>query len=157
MKTIKTEVQAPHIDFRWKALEPSSDRRTDASIDNFNKWIPFIAFFPVTEAGMTVEVWHARSDHQVPVSDEHTQGRLVEIPYGKILILRADVVHAGGFATAASGNPRCHLYVYKTPEGALHATHLGNSYHIGEDNQRVQLEEFYKHCEIDENSFVYGE
>jgi hypothetical protein len=42
-------------------------------------------------------------------------------------------------------------------KGALHATHPGNSYHIGEANQRVQLEEFYKHCEIDKSSFVYGE
>jgi hypothetical protein len=156
VKTLATAVQAPHIDYRWKDLEPKPDRRSRGLCGNYNEWVPFIALFPVTEDGMTVEVWNARVQHHVPESDEHKRGRLVEVPYGKILILRADVVHAGGFATAASGNPRCHFYVYKTPKGALHATHPGNSYSFRKSGEaeELELESFYEHCPIDRSSFM---
>jgi hypothetical protein len=156
VKTLATKVQAPHIDFRWEDLEPRRERRSKGFCGNYNEWVPFIALFPVTEAGMTVEVWNARREHHVPVSTEHKQGRLVEVPYGMILLLRADVVHAGGFATAASGNPRCHYYVYKTPKGALHATHPGNSYHCRKNGmaEKQELESFYEHCQIDTSSFM---
>jgi hypothetical protein len=157
VKTLATKVQAPHIDYRWEDLEASPDRIPRGSSGNYNEWVPFIALFPLTEAGMTVEVWNARCQHDVPRSVDHQRGRLVEVPYGKILILRADVVHAGGYATAASGYPRCQFYVYKTPKGALHATHPGNSYHFRKNGQeeKLKLESFYEHCQIDKSSFVW--
>jgi hypothetical protein len=146
MKTLEADVQDPHIDYQWPDVEPSDfdpnkpPRRFIAG--NYKKWVPFIALFPVTADGMTVEVWNARSEHSHPTLDK--KGCLVHIPYGKILLLRADVVHAGGFITAASGNPRCHFYVYKDPDGVVHSTPLSNSY---KDSQQVELKKYYEHCD----------
>jgi hypothetical protein len=113
--------------------------------------VPFIALFPLTADGMTVELWHGRSRHDRPLQADHEYGSLVHIAYGKILLLRADVVHAGGFANnAESGDPRAHFYIYKLPGGVLHETQLSNSYDgfvgEGEQWQKRMLREFYKHC-----------
>ena len=78
----------------------------------------------------------------------------MKVHYGKILILRANVVHAGGFVTTEWGNLRCHFYVYKTPDGALHATHPANSYQFGIKGQEEELKAFYENCVIDGGSFV---
>jgi hypothetical protein len=152
MKTLMTNVQEPHIDYKWPDVEPSEFHQNKPPrgfvVGNYKEWVPFIALFPVTTDGMTVEIWNARSRHNHPESEHDKKGCLVHIPYGKILLLRADVVHAGGFKTAASGNPRCHFYVYKTPNGVAHSTPLSNSYHIEEDNWRVQLADYYKHWNV---------
>jgi hypothetical protein len=145
MTSLWTEIQSPHIDYKWPDVEPSEFQKNKPPPrafrnSNYKEWVPFIALFPVTTDGMTVEVWNARSRRD---KDDKT-GCLVHITYGKILLLRADVVHAGGFKTAASGNPRCHFYVYKTPGGVAHSTPLSNSYHI----RQVQLSDYYKHCPI---------
>jgi hypothetical protein len=149
MKTLETKVQEPHIDYKWPDIKPSEFQKNKPPPrgfkDNYNEWVPFIALFPVPEDGMMLEIWNARSRHDRPQPEEE-KGCLVDIPCGKILLLRADV-HAGGFKTAASGNPRCHFYVYKTPDGVVHSTPLSNSYHIKKDCQRVQLTYYYKHCE----------
>ena len=63
-----------------------------------------------------------------------------------MLLLRADVVHAGGFATAASGNPRGHCYIYKTPRGAAHSYPLSNCYDVEWKGKTVPLMSYYKHC-----------
>lgn len=106
---------------------------------------------------MTVEVWNGRSHHDRPHEPRHEYGSLVHIAYGKILLLRADVVHAGGFANnVETGDPRAHFYIHKLPGGVLHELQLSNSYdgYIGEGDQmhKRMLREFYKHCIECENT-----
>jgi len=114
---------------------------------------------------MTVEVWQARNKHDKPERPEHATGRLVKIPYGQILLLRADVVHAGGFLTTTTtgaddhhqGQPRGHMYVYKTPYGAGHPYPLSNCYKVEVDGQLVPLLDLYQHhpdC-ADTNNVVF--
>jgi hypothetical protein len=99
----------------------------------------------LTEDGMTIEVWKARNDHMLPENDDDDTGVLIQIPFGQVLLLRADVIHAGGFCTAKSGNPRCHLYVYKTPNGAMHSLSLKNCYDFEKDGSKTRLIDCYKH------------
>jgi hypothetical protein len=146
MKSLENKVQDPHIDYKWHNIEPyKENKRRRGFRGNYNDWIPFIALFPVTSDGMTVEIWNARSEHEHPKSEGDKKGCLVHIPYGQMLLLRADVVHAGGFKTAPSGNPRRHFYVYKVPDGVVHANPLSNSYNIEDDNSGVELADVYKH------------
>jgi hypothetical protein len=130
LKTMETEVQPPHIDYQWDAIEPTYFTKTPRSFrGRYKEWVPFIALFPLTFDGMTVEVWHARKDHCHPPAQNQT-GAIVTIPFGSILLLRADVVHAGGFQTSYTGNPRAHFYVYKTPGGVQHSYPLANCYEL---------------------------
>lgn len=106
---------------------------------------------------MTVEVWNSRAEHERPHKPHHEYGSLVHIAYGKILLLRADVVHAGGFANnVESGDPRAHFYIYKHPGGVLHELQLANSYdgfvREGDTVRKKMLREFYKHCKECENT-----
>lgn len=147
LKTLKTEVQPPHIDYHWQNISPQDFHKRPRSYKgNYKEWVPFIALFPLSRDGMTVEVWNARSKHDVPENKEDETGILVDIPFGEILLLRADVVHAGGFATAPSGNPRGHFYIYKTPRGVQHSYPLSNCYDTEISGKRLPLLEFYKHC-----------
>jgi hypothetical protein len=147
LKSLKTEVQPPHIDYQWQNISPPDfTKRPRSYKGNYKEWVPFVALFPLTTDGMTVEVWNARLRHNIPKCPMEETGVLVDIPFGKILLLRADVVHAGGFATAASGNPRGHFYIYKTPRGVQHSYPLSNCYDTEIGGDRVPLLEFYKHC-----------
>jgi len=146
LKTLESKVQPPHIDFKWEKISPPDFKKRPRSFkDNYKEWVPFIALFPLTNDGMTVEVWNARTRHDVPQCEEDRKGYLIHIPYGKILLLRADVVHAGAFATSASGNPRGHFYIYKTPRGLQHPYPLANCYEGFIDGVPVNLCDHYKH------------
>lgn len=108
----RTVAQDPHIDFKFPAVDPwyvdespSTRRAKRGRRHDYTERVPFIAFFPLTEAGMAVEVWPARADHRTG-----RDGVLVHIPFGSMMIARGDVVHAGGFSSFPNGNPRCHLY-----------------------------------------------
>ena len=148
LKTLRTEVQPAHIDFHWSSISPQHFKKTPRSFKgNYKEWVPFVALFPLTTDGMMVEVWNARSKHNVPDCREDDTGVVVRIPFGTILLLRADVVHAGGFTTAPSGNPRGHFYIYKTPRGVLHSYPLSNCYDVDIDGKNVPLLELYKHCD----------
>ena len=147
LKTIETDVQPPHIDYHFENICPEQFRKRPRSFkNNYKEWVPFVALFPLTTDGMTVEVWCARRKHNVPECEEDQTGNLIHIPFGTILLLRADVVHAGGFATSESGNPRGHFYIYKTPRGLQHPYPLSNCYEVKIDGVRVPLLEHYKHC-----------
>jgi hypothetical protein len=148
LKSLHTEVQPPHIDYQWDVVQPPSRRRPRGYRGNFEEYVPWIALFPLTEAGMTVEVWGARDRHD-PARLQPEKGRLVDVPYGEMLLLRADVVHAGGFTTCGSGNPRGHLYIYKTPHGVQHSTPLKNAYdiNVASSDKAVSLLTFYEHCD----------
>ena len=147
LKTLETEIQPPHIDYQWKDISPQDFKKRPRSYTgNYKDWVPFIALFPLTQDGMTVEVWNARAKHDLPECNEGLKGVLVNIHFGEMLLLRADVVHAGGFATAASGNPRGHFYIYKTPRGAAHSYPLSNCYDVEWKGKTVPLMNYYKHC-----------
>jgi hypothetical protein len=61
----------------------------------------FIAFFPLTVAGMWLQLW-----------DGPGKGTLVFCPYRKILVLPGNTMHGGGFMSDKSGNLRGHLYIF---------------------------------------------
>jgi hypothetical protein len=140
----ETNVQRPHIDFKWNDICPPVEGKGSHSRSfrgNYREWVPFIALFPVTRAGMTIEVWNARNDHQ---SGQEEKGVLVKIEHNSILLLRADVIHAGGFMDDHDGNPRAHLYIYKS-DGVPHTVQVSNSYDVNIDGTHHDLGKFYKH------------
>lgn len=149
----ETKPQDPHIDFaNWAnvAMDHTEtvilrSRRGGKKFD-YKRWVPFIALFPLTTDGMNVEIWHARGNHQHPVHHSDGEGRIIFIPYGEIVLLRGDVVHAGGFATKQSTeNPRCHLFVYKYPGGVAHDLANKNCYTVQEGSAE-RLGDYYAHC-----------
>jgi hypothetical protein len=94
---------------------------------------------------MKLEIWHARSQHELPPQGDKA-GVVVFIPYGKMLLLRANVVHAGGFRPQGNdGNRRCHLYVYKK-SGVQHDLLPSNLYNFAKESDRdtkVRLKQRY--------------
>jgi hypothetical protein len=98
----ETKKQDPHRDFKWKQL--------DVSTKQGRRKCRFICFMPMTKEGMVVTVWPEHSYDK----DANLIGKVVFIPYGYALLLREDVVHAGGLLTKTnndSGNARLHFYV----------------------------------------------
>ena len=90
-------------------LESESGKRQDAHIDfDYNKMTPFmresddyyIAFIPVTEEGMHIQLWGRENFDEVngdPARVKETYGRVVHIPYGKCMLVKGNAIHAGGF------------------------------------------------------------
>lgn len=96
LRSQKCRPQWPHIDYEWK----------DVLVDP--SFVPFIAVMGLSEAGMHLQIWpNVAGDGIVP-------GRVVYIPYGSALLLRADVIHGGGLASDPNGNPRGHCYIHRT-------------------------------------------
>ena len=63
----------------------------------------FLAFTPLTKAGMFLQIW--------PQEDEC--GVVVFIPHGKLLLMPGSVLHGGGFLTCSiRHNLRMHFYIY---------------------------------------------
>jgi hypothetical protein len=144
LQTKKRNVQHPHIDFKWNDIIPPEKGQGGHSRSfrgNYHKWVPFIALFPLTETGMTIEIWKARKDHQSALDEK---GMLVRIEQNMILLLRADVIHAGGFMNDRDCNPRAHLYIYQS-DGVPHNVQVSNSYDVTIDGTNRDLDEFYKH------------
>ena len=114
--------------------------------------VPFVAFVPLVKEGMRIELWKDCTqmvskpdelekkvidegddvgDDDDASDDSHNHyniGTLVDIPLGILLLVRGDVVHAGGFMTANNGNPRVHLYIYRSFLGEEHAINTSNTY-----------------------------
>eukprot|EP00977_Amphora_coffeiformis_P020597 scaffold8374_cov175-Amphora_coffeaeformis.AAC.36 len=148
MKTkLRTIVQDPHIDFKWESVDPwyvdeseAPRRKTKRGRKlDYKERVPFIAFFPLTSDGMAVEVWQAREDH-----GKGRDGVLVHIPFGTMMIARGDVVHAGGFSNSENGNPRCHLYIYRSG-GDVHDINTSNTYTKEYDRKMVPMVQLYRH------------
>jgi len=93
LHTETTMPQPAHVDFTWETLE-------------FQKENLFLAFFPLTADGMFLQIWN-----DVANRNEISYGKVVFIPYGKMLILPSDTVHGGGFKSSCNGNLRYHLYI----------------------------------------------
>ena len=58
----------------------------------------------------------------------YSTGEVLFVPYRSMLLLRADVPHAGGFIVGDKGDPRKHLFVYRYPRGIVCALRQENWY-----------------------------
>ncbi|GAX27443.1 hypothetical protein FisN_23Hh093 [Fistulifera solaris] len=76
LKTDKTVAQPAHVDYSWKVLSERADEL-------------WLAFFPLTSQGMILQLWPPHG----------SQGLLVFIPLGKMLLVPSDTIHGGGFRT----------------------------------------------------------
>ena len=144
LKTEETLLQKPHIDFNWNEISLASFRRRSKSLRKdvtWEHWVPMIAFFPLTRKGMSIELWHHRFEHSTARERDDEMGVLVEITYGQLLVIRADVVHAGVSVDDFEGNLHGHFYIYKDP-GLIKTTQYRNDYTDGTD---TELSEYYKH------------
>lgn len=82
-----------------------------------------LVFFPLTTEGMELELWNR--------DGKERQGRKLQIPYGTMLMLRGDMLHADGGLCGqwktSKGNPRMMLCVHK-PMGAPPLTNAEQEY-----------------------------
>lgn len=142
---LATKIEKPqpaHIDFDWEVVtkeECATRKRKRGVVNGYKHRVPFVAFFPLTKDGMTLEIWKARSSHQIG-----EEGELVHIPFGLMLLLRGDAVHAGGYMNGTEGDLRGHLYIYREG-GEQHDTGTSNAYTIEVDGKRLVLSEYYRH------------
>jgi hypothetical protein len=95
-----TAPQKPHIDFRWNDIINNKNSKT-AVASKPASTPPFVGFFPLTPAGMFLQLWLRPGP-----------GTLVFVPYGQLLIVPGSCIHGGGFTSSADGNPRGHIYIY---------------------------------------------
>ena len=119
MYTEYTWAQRAHIDFPYRQLALYPHQL-------------FIGFFPLTSEGTFLQVW--TSDFV---------GHLVFIPYGWFLVVPATTVHGGGFRSGASGNPRCHMYIYVGSAGCV--LDHSNTYTTNTQPSR-DLSDLYQDC-----------
>ena len=90
--------QNPHLDYSPTVL----GRKTSPGKS------PWIALIPLTTDGSYLFVWHA----------PHKEETLLHIPYGCMLLLRGDTVHAGGLPSTTNAGPaytRIHFYLPTAP------------------------------------------
>ena len=79
MRSLYHKPQKPHIDFVDKDLPKES--------------YFYNAIMPLTSKGSYLEVWNHPYENQ----SEPSEGQVLQIPYGSILIMEQDTVHAGAF------------------------------------------------------------
>ena len=79
MRSLYHKPQKPHIGFMDKDLP--------------KELYFYNAIIPLTSKGSYLEVWN----HPIKDKTEPSEGQVVHIPYGSILIIEQDTVHAGAF------------------------------------------------------------
>jgi hypothetical protein len=97
MRTESTIYQPAHVDYDYPILEQYGHKL-------------FLAFFPLTEEGVYLQVWQEPSEED-SIGGDLIEGTVVFIPYGKMLMLPSETIHGGGFKRGVSGNLRFHLYI----------------------------------------------
>jgi hypothetical protein len=113
----------------------------------YKERVPFVAFFPLTTAGLKIELWKSRKHDHLPSTDP---GIVIDIPPGVMLLARGDVVHAGGYMNdQTSGDPRGHLYIYRSG-GEVHETEIRNNYNLPMPSKQ-RLITVYTHAPDDSN------
>jgi hypothetical protein len=145
--------QDPHIDYKWCDVLPMAGN--DYTSESYRLTVPFIGLFPTSKEGMRIDIW-PHKDHRKDELKRFTKELVVDcenwiIPYGYLLLVRGDTVHAGGYALSQSGTPRCHIYVHKVCrdrkkshlKGIPYDPLSSNLYRISDDSSSQQLEEFY--------------
>jgi len=99
---MRTDVSIPqpaHVDYDYPVLSEHGRRL-------------HLAFFPLTEEGCYLQLWQHEDDAEV-----ETEGTVVHIPHGRMLIVPSDTIHGGGFRRGPTGNLRFHLYVELLGDG----------------------------------------
>ena len=103
-------------------------------VKSFNNAIPFLLFFLLSSDGMKIKIW---------TNNETKKGEIIFIPYGSMLLLRGDVIHASGFKVGDNCDQRGHLYIYKYPLGIVCPVNLENWYHTPDG--KTCLHDIYVH------------
>jgi hypothetical protein len=148
----KTSLQYPHLDYLLSSFVKFKQDYmvkhfvgTDITCNSleyrnvYNRRIPWLIFVAATPSGMYLVVWHDTENIKTGIPLEN-KGRVYYIPYGKILILRGDTLHAGGFTSNLDelntpegdeySQPRIHCYVHlKHSEKALAAKNKQNGFY----------------------------
>lgn len=126
LTTERSVPQPPHVDYTWEILEKYSPNDLQ------------LAFFPLTEEGMFLQVWPRNDDMSTMPT---IPGQLIYIPHGKLLILPAHTIHGGGFRTTPNvnasnkyGNLRFHLYIARNQ--AKLPEHQTNKYTEPKDKRK---------------------
>ena len=170
-RVAQKQKETPNTPPRSSAMEanlfasPSRASNKRSQKLHYKNRVPFVAFFPLTKMGMTLQMWKSRADHyQFNNDTSDDDGILVKLPMGVMMITRGDTIHAGGFMGSkigkngekfVNGDPRGHLYIYKDG-GELHATKLSNTYTLPNDDPylgspsaatSMRLDKVYRHCE----------
>lgn len=143
--------QVLHTDFPAADLYSHQVSRDENGAPDGDRFMS--AFFPLSKEGMTLAYFN-------PMYGLNT--RLLEIPYGQMVIIPATLLHAGGFCTSLCGNPRGHMYIYlrnkkrkarklplSVPETGVYAAQ--NDYWRRGATLRKYPEEFsvYRECDPD--------
>ena len=129
LRSNESRGQDPHIDYRWSDALPLRPNTYESEDYRFK--VPFIGLSPLTEDGMRVEIWpHMNHMDYKPGNfvNKTCPSQYVEIPFGFMLLLRADTIHAGGYSSSDRGDPRFHLYVHKTATGRNHRALRGTPF-----------------------------
>ena len=122
MTTERTMFQPAHVDYDYDILRRHGRRL-------------YLSFFPLTEEGAFLQLWRdpivrgekeeedgendgdgddGREEERTrrrSIGDAVVEGTVVFIPYGKMLMVPSDTIHAGGFRRGPGGNLRFHLYI----------------------------------------------
>ncbi|GAX27332.1 hypothetical protein FisN_23Lh093 [Fistulifera solaris] len=109
LRTVKTVAQPAHVDYSWKVLSERADEL-------------WLAFFPLTTQGMILQLW----------PPHRSQGLLVFIPLGKMLLVPSDTIHGGGFRTFSIQKQGSHgAQITQTDECDKENVYVGNMrYHL---------------------------
>ena len=105
MRTNIITPQYPHVDYDWEAFENVNE----------HKIFPTIMFIPLSKEGLMVNVWikNDQSNTRIEKYENKEETKYLPhkliVPYGKIVFLDGDVVHAGGIAPSGL---RCHGFLY---------------------------------------------
>lgn len=96
--------------------------RHPAYVKRYNQHVPYLGFMPVTPDGCYLQIWPDTRRFEDCCT---RQGTILFLPMGTMLIMRGDMVHAGGIDSTlqchdkagggGSGCPRVHLYIHNIP------------------------------------------
>lgn len=129
LTTESTAPQPAHVDYAWETLEVHPHL--------------YLGFFPLTTDGMYLQVWPGRIDDTT--AKQKIRGEILFIPFGRLLVLPAATIHAGGFRTTPfdstkPGNLRFHLYLARSSDSL--PAHQTNKYTEPHDKGRELCERY---------------
>ena len=125
MKSQTNHRQRPHKDFTNPELKKGFEN---------NAWVGFL---PLTKQGQQLEIWPEQKNEEVKT------GEVITIDYGKMLLLKGGVVHAGGFKLEEKFvYERMMIYISKF---SIPVAALSNIY----DKKGKDLFITHKHAEIE--------
>ena len=118
LKSVDNDPQGAHCGFMPESVDQRSlnqgsrNKHIDSS---FKESVPYLFAFPLYAEGLKMEVWpdHAWEVVRNGMKAKKVQGSIISLSLGDGLLVRGDVIHAGGFISGfKNGNLRCHIYIY---------------------------------------------